>query len=186
LRRRAADQSRADSEVAIRAGPPPAGDDIGGQRVFELRQSVAQEQFALLEPLQLELIGLASQEQRFDRSVQVAMFFTQPLQLNRQGCALFLAHFAMRHTAFGPNRARQNERLLGRLCKPAPDRASARRTRRCAGRGHGHEALTMVARFGSDLNAKPAFRACKDWALCHNLFVNEPREPANVPRIASD
>jgi hypothetical protein len=36
------------------------------------------------------------------------------------------------------------------------------------------------------LNAKPTLRACKESALCHNLFANEQREPANVPRIASD
>jgi len=52
------------------------------------------------------------------------MLFAQPLQLNRQGRALFLAHFAMRHAEFGPNHTRQSWRLLARLCKRAPDRAS--------------------------------------------------------------
>jgi hypothetical protein len=91
--------------VGAKTDSPPAGAAIGGQRVFELRQSVAQQQFALLEPLQLELIGLAGQKQRRDRGVEIAMLFAQPLQLNRQRGALFLAHFAMRHAAFGPNRA---------------------------------------------------------------------------------
>ena len=67
--------------VGATTGSPPSGDDIRGQRIFELRQSVAQQQLALLEPLQLELVGLAGQKQRFDRGVEIAMFLAQPLQL---------------------------------------------------------------------------------------------------------
>jgi hypothetical protein len=114
------------------------------------------------------------------------MLLAQSFQLNRQGCALFLAHFALRHVAFGPNQARLSGRLLARLCKRAPDRASGRRDRDGRRRRPGHEALTFVAKFGFELNAKPVLRACKESPLCHNLFVNEPREPANVPRIAFD
>jgi hypothetical protein len=56
------------------------------------------------------------------------MFLAQPLQLNRQGCTLFLAHFTMRHAAFGPNHARRSERLSAQLCKRAPGGASEGRT----------------------------------------------------------
>jgi hypothetical protein len=87
------------------------------------------------------------------------VFFAQPLQLNRQGCALFFAHFAMRHAAFGPNHARRSKPLLARLCNRAPEGASGRRDGR---RGRGHEALILVVKIGFELTVKPARRACKE------------------------
>jgi hypothetical protein len=38
------------------------------------------------------------------------VFLAQPLQLNRQGRALFFAHFVVRHAPFGPNHARLSGR----------------------------------------------------------------------------
>ena len=76
-------------------------------------------ELALLQPLQLQLIGLPGVAQRFDGGVEVAVLFAQPLQLIRQNGALFLAQILLRHAPFRPNQA------------PGPARAPPQRICEC-------------------------------------------------------
>src|SRR5579884_1618452 len=55
------------------AAPAPSSDNVGGELVFEIGQAVAQDQLALLQPLDLQLVGLPDQVQSLDRSVEVAV-----------------------------------------------------------------------------------------------------------------
>ena len=63
------------------------GDDVRRKLVFEPHQPVAQQELSFLEPLQLQLVGLARRPQRLDRRVEVAVLLAQPLDLSDEGGA---------------------------------------------------------------------------------------------------
>src|SRR6185312_2478048 len=63
-------------------GNRPSGNDVGRQLVLEPRELVAQQQLAFLEPLDLELVGLARRPQRLDRRVEITVLLSQPLNLS--------------------------------------------------------------------------------------------------------
>src|SRR5271156_1512357 len=65
----------------------PSGDDVRRQLVLEPCQLVAQQELALLQPLQLQLVGLAGVAQRLDRRVEIAVLLTQPLDVSDEGGA---------------------------------------------------------------------------------------------------
>ena len=56
----------------------------GRELVFEPRHLVAQQKLSLLQPLHLQLVGLAGVSQRLDRRVEVAVLLAQPLDLGDQ------------------------------------------------------------------------------------------------------
>ena len=56
-------------------------DDVRRELVLEPRDLVAQQELALLQPLQLQLVGLAGVSQGLDRRVEIAGLFAQPLDL---------------------------------------------------------------------------------------------------------
>src|SRR5271166_5143543 len=79
---------------ALTAGARAAwsGDDVRRQLILDKAQAVAQNQLALLQPLDLQLIASAEMEQRLDRGVEIAMFLAQMFKLSLQRSALPLGH----------------------------------------------------------------------------------------------
>src|ERR1700685_1611933 len=56
----------------------------GVEWVFESRDLIAQQELSLLQPLQLQLVGLPCVSQGLDRGVEVAVLLAQPLDLGDQ------------------------------------------------------------------------------------------------------
>src|SRR6266480_6741157 len=67
-----------------------SGDDVGGQLVLDERNPVAQAEFVFLEALDLQFVRSRRAFQRFDRSIEVAMFLLQARQ-GRAELAFFLS-----------------------------------------------------------------------------------------------
>jgi hypothetical protein len=61
--------------------------------VFKEGEAVAQEEFALLQPLDLQLVALAHQFEGFDGRIQIAMLFAQSGGFGLEGGALFVTQF---------------------------------------------------------------------------------------------
>src|ERR1700744_4916845 len=57
-----------------------SSDNVGGQLIFEIAHAVAQDQLALLQPLDLQLIVLADHVQGLDRRVEIAMLLAYALE----------------------------------------------------------------------------------------------------------
>ena len=93
---------------------------------------IAQQQLALFQPLQLQLVGLAGVAQRLDRRVEIAVLLTQPLDVSDEGGAFLAVSplsfiFASRFPP--PRRARLTPRRLNygyapRLRKPRSEAAA--------------------------------------------------------------
>src|SRR5579863_1679056 len=64
-----------------------SGDDVRRQLVLQPGKPVAQQELALFQPLQLQLIHLPGVAQRLDRRVQIPMFLAQPFHLGDEGGA---------------------------------------------------------------------------------------------------
>jgi hypothetical protein len=60
------------------------GDDVRRKLIFEKRQPVAQREFSLLEPLDLQPVAGTKMEQCVDRGIEVAMLLTQTLEFGQQ------------------------------------------------------------------------------------------------------
>jgi hypothetical protein len=59
-------------------------DNIRRELVVELRHPIAQQKLSLLQPLQLQLVRLASVSQGLDRRIEVPVLLPQPLDLADQ------------------------------------------------------------------------------------------------------
>jgi hypothetical protein len=82
--------------------------------VFEPRQLVAQQELSLLESLQLQLVRLAGVSQRLNRRVEVAVLFSQPLDLGDQRGALLVGEPLLIHSCAT---LRQAFRALNARCR---------------------------------------------------------------------
>jgi hypothetical protein len=60
------------------------GDDVRGKLIFEKCETVAQREFSLLEPLDLQPVAATEMEQCLDRGIEVAMLLTQSLEFGLQ------------------------------------------------------------------------------------------------------
>src|SRR3989304_1205081 len=84
-------QARRGRRGGARGAPPirrRSSDDVGQQLAFELRDLILQQQLALLQPLQPELVERRPFRQSSDHVVEVAMLAAQ---LPERARALFLA-----------------------------------------------------------------------------------------------
>ena len=59
---------------------PASGDDVGCQKVFQIADPVTQNEFALLQPLDLQPVGHGHALQRVDGGVEIAMLLPQPVE----------------------------------------------------------------------------------------------------------
>src|SRR5689334_4391469 len=84
------------SQVKFRRGtarlPARSSDDGWGNLVFDEGDTIAQLQFALLEPLQAQQIRCGRLMQRIDRRVQIAMRLLQPGKLGVQFALILVGH----------------------------------------------------------------------------------------------
>ena len=73
-------------KLAVAGGFPSVqlGDDVRRKLIFEKRQPVAQREFSLLEPLDLQPVAGTKLEQCVDRGIEVAMLLTQTLEFGQQ------------------------------------------------------------------------------------------------------
>src|SRR5205085_8559361 len=55
-----------------------SGDDVRNQGIFELGDLVPEEQLALLQPRELELVRCRERPKRLDRRIEIAMLHAQP------------------------------------------------------------------------------------------------------------
>ncbi len=69
---------------------PALGDNIGCQLVVEEGQSVAQEEFALLQPLNLQLVAFAHEFQRINGGIEIAVFLAQARRLGLESGPVFV------------------------------------------------------------------------------------------------
>ncbi len=67
-------------------------DNIRRDLVFQIRDAVAQLKFAFFQSLQSEQVGCRRLMQRFDGSVQIAMFLLQPRKLDSEFVIVLLGH----------------------------------------------------------------------------------------------
>jgi hypothetical protein len=77
-----------------------SGADVRGELVFDSDNAVAQDQFALLKPLDLKTIRARGTVQSLDGDIQIAVFLPQALQQSDQ-FALFLVGHAWTRNARG-------------------------------------------------------------------------------------
>lgn len=68
--------------------------NIGRERIFEKGNAIAQGQFALFQPLQLQTVIGAHRHQCVNRRVEIAMFLPQTLDFVDEFSALFFAQFS--------------------------------------------------------------------------------------------
>src|SRR5258708_19675006 len=66
--------------------------DVGRQLILEEGNSVAQNEFAFFQALNLDKVDTRDGLQRFDRSVKIAMLLPQPLELSLQLDFFFFGH----------------------------------------------------------------------------------------------
>src|SRR5215470_19771506 len=81
--------------VAPTRRPSPdtaSGNDIGGDLVFDEGDAVAQQELALLQPLQAQQIRRGRLMQRVDRRVEVAVLLLQPGKLGLEFALIFVGH----------------------------------------------------------------------------------------------
>ena len=83
--------------VALTAGWRPlpeaaSGDDVGGDLVFDEGDAVAQQELALLQPLQAQQIRRGRLMQRVDRRVEVAVLLLQPGKLGLEFALILVGH----------------------------------------------------------------------------------------------
>ena len=71
-----------------------SGNDVGCDLVFDEGDTIAQLQFALLQPLQPQQIWGGRMMQRIDRRVQIAVLLLQPGELGMQLALIFVGHDA--------------------------------------------------------------------------------------------
>jgi hypothetical protein len=60
------------------------GDDVRRKLIFEKCETVAQREFSLLEPLDLQPVAATEMEQCLDRGIEVAVLLTQTLEFGLQ------------------------------------------------------------------------------------------------------
>jgi hypothetical protein len=70
----------------------PSGNDVRGKLVFDVRDAVTQVKLALLEPLDLELVGPGGVLQSRDGGIEVAMLLLQSRQLLLQLPLFIFSH----------------------------------------------------------------------------------------------
>lgn len=68
-----------------------SGNDIWRKLIFEKSQPVAQHEFSLLQPLDLQPVAGAELEQRLNRGIKVAVLLSQALKLCLQLSPVFFA-----------------------------------------------------------------------------------------------
>lgn len=90
--------------------PSRSRNDIWRQLILEKGQAVAQDEFAFLEPLDLQLVRRAKVQQRLDRGVEIAVLLSQMLELSLQRSALLVAHL-IRHVQQFPKLSQAKRRL---------------------------------------------------------------------------
>ena len=88
-----------------------SGDNVGGQLIFKLRKLVAQAQFPLLQPLQLQLVALPGVAQSLDGGVEIPMFLSKALDMGLESATLFAGKLLVNHSTdrnLGPPRHRKS------------------------------------------------------------------------------
>lgn len=72
--------------LAVTGDFPPVrlGNDVRRKLIFEKCQTVAQREFSLFEPLDLQAVAGAKMEQCLDRGIEVAMLLTQTFEFGQQ------------------------------------------------------------------------------------------------------
>ena len=70
---------------------PGLSNDVRGKLIFEKRQTVAQKEFALLKPLDLQPVSGAHMEQRLDRGIQIPMLLTETFNFRLQQSLILIA-----------------------------------------------------------------------------------------------
>src|SRR5689334_12402666 len=65
--------------------PAASSDNVGGQLIFEIGEPIAQDQFALFQPLDLQLVVLADEVQGFDGRIEVSMLLANALEFRLEG-----------------------------------------------------------------------------------------------------
>ena len=68
------------------------GDDVRRDLVFDESDAVAQQQFALFQPLQSQQIRGRRLMQCIDRSIQITVLLLQPCELGMQLALIFVGH----------------------------------------------------------------------------------------------
>src|SRR5262249_40853734 len=76
----------------LNGGRGPSGDDVGGQLVLDVRDTVAEHELALLQSLDLEDVGSRGALQRLDGRIEVAVLLAQPGKLRPQLSFFLLGH----------------------------------------------------------------------------------------------
>jgi hypothetical protein len=168
------------------------GNDVRRQLVLEPDELVAQQELALLEPLQLQLVGLPGIAQRFDRRVEVAVLLAQPLDVSDEGGAFLRREPLVNHLCVTLPTA-QAPRLTPRRPNYGCAAGLVQGARESAPCSHNSGVVTIgkalafpaprpkcrakAARF---CTARRHFAACVIRQLCHNFVVVNIRELSHV------
>ena len=72
--------------------PQQSRNDVGGELIFDLDNSIAQLQLALFQPLHLQKVGSRGVMQSFDGGIEIAMLLAQASQLRPQFAIVLLLH----------------------------------------------------------------------------------------------
>src|SRR6185437_5914623 len=164
-------------------GNRPSGNDVGRQLVLEPRELVAQQQLAFLEPLDLELVGLARRPQRLDRRVEITVLLSQPLNLSGERGAFLRRQplFIVVHPC----------PFYARPAAPStpPLRRGARTQSPYAGdAGRGRIFPQNVGDVNGYFTGQRYLGACAEHSLCHN-FTGQDHEgavPCRLIRISAN
>ena len=73
-------------------GQGRSGDDVGRDLVFDEGDTVAQQQLALLQPLEPQQVGGRRLMQCIDRRIEVSVFLLQPGELGFELALVFVNH----------------------------------------------------------------------------------------------